>query len=193
MLGAIYKQANAGMGLMGEMTFILRGKDGKVKKLWNENKLGKFLFKLGFDIRIPFITGCYGDKKVIKNLITNAGLAGVASRINGSGAEAAFTYLQVGVGTTPAAAADTILESAITDSGLERAAATCTRVQTTVANDTAQLDKTWSVSGSKAVTECGAFNAAAAGVLLGRQVFTAINVTSGDSLQIQYKFAVSTT
>lgn len=182
-----------GMGLMGEMTFVLRDKDGNVKRLWNENKLGKFLFKLGFDIRIPFITGCYGNKKVIKNLITNVGLAGVASRINGAGSEAAFTYLEVGVGTNAAAAGDTTLQTPITDSGLARAAATCTRVTTTRTNDTAQLDKTWSVSGTKAVTECGAFNASSNGVLLGRQVFTAINVTSGDSLQIQYKFAVSTT
>lgn len=187
------ENAAAKFGLMGEMTFVLKDRNGNVKRLWNENKLGKFLFKLGIDLRIPFVTGFYDNKKVVRNLITSAGLAGVASRINGAGSEAAFTYLEVGVGTTAANAANTALESAITDSGLARAAATCSRVQTTVSNDTAQLDKTWSVSGTKAVTECGAFNAASTGVLLGRQVFTAINVTSGDSLQIVYKFAVSTT
>jgi hypothetical protein len=60
-----------------------------------------------------------------------------------------------------------------------------------VTNDTAQLDKTWSVSGTKAVTECGIFNDASAGTLLGRQVFTAVNVVSGDSLQVIYKVACS--
>lgn len=130
-------------------------------------------------------------ERKIHNLITSTGKAGAASRLNGSGAEAAFTYLATGIGTTAAAAGNTTLESEITDSGLERAAATCTRVQTTVANDTAQLDKTWSVTGTKAVTECGILNAAAVGVLLGRQVFTAVNVVSGDSLQIIYKVACS--
>ena len=103
---------------------------------------------------------------------------------------AAFTYLAVGIGTTAADAADTALESEIVDSGLERAAATCSRVTTDVTNDTAQLLKSWSVTGTKAVTEAGALNAASTGTLLGRQVFSAINVVSGDTLQITYKFDV---
>lgn len=117
-------------------------------------------------------------------MITNAGKAGIASRINGAGSEAAFTFAGVGTGTTPAAVGDTTLEAEIVDSGLERAAATCTRVTTTVANDTAQLDKTFSVTGTKAVTECGIFNAISAGVMAARNVFSAVNVISGDSLQI---------
>lgn len=181
---------NAKLGIMGVQTFILRDKDGNIKKLWNENKLGKFLFKLGFDIRIPFITGYNADSKIVKNLITYAGYAGMASRLNGSGSEAAFTYLAVGTGTNAAATGDTTLQTEITDSGLERAAATATRITTAQTNDTAKLDKTWSVTGSKAVTECGALNAGAAGVLLGRQVFSAINVANGDSLQIIYTFQI---
>jgi hypothetical protein len=178
------------MGILGTQTFILKDKDGNIKKLWNENRLGKFLFKLGFDIRLPFITGSYGDKKIVRNLITYAGYAGMASRLNGSGAEAAFTYLGVGIGTTAAATANTTLESEIVDSGLERAAATCTRITTAQTNDTAKLDKTWSVTGAKAVTECGALNAGSTGTLLGRQVFSAINVANGDSLQIIYTFQI---
>ena len=126
----------------------------------------------------------------VRNLIVDAGLAGLASRINGAGSEAAFTYLELGIGTTAADHADTTLESAITDSGLARAAATCTRTTTTVTNDTAKLSKTWSsITGSKAVTEVGAFNADASGTLLGRQVFAAVNVIAGDSLQVDYSFA----
>lgn len=130
-------------------------------------------------------------ERKIHNLITTTGKAGAASRLNGSGAEAAFTYLATGIGTTAAAAGNTALESEIVDSGLGRAAATCTRDTTSVTNDTAKLDKTWSVTGSKAVTECGILNAAAAGTLLGRQVFTAVNVVSGDSLEIIYRVACS--
>lgn len=144
-----------------------------------------------FRITVRDQWGRFKAIRQIKNLVVSAGKAGVASRINGSGAEAAFTYLAVGTGTTAAAAGDTTLEAEIVDSGLARAAATCTRVTTSVTNDTAQLDKTFSVTGTKAVTEAGALNAASTGTLLGRQVFSAVNVVNGDSLQITYKFQVS--
>lgn len=144
-----------------------------------------------FKVTVRDAFGRFKAIRHIKNLVVDAGKAGVASRINGAGAEAAFTYLAVGTGVTAANAADTTLGTEITDSGLARAAATCTRVTTSVTNDTAQLDKTFSVTGTKAVTEAGALNAASAGTLLGRQVFSAVNVVNGDSLQITYKFQVS--
>lgn len=184
-------QADA-MGLQGIQVFTLRDKDGNVKKLWNENILGKYIrTHFGFELRIPLLCGLWRKSMTIKNLVTTVGKALVAGRINGYGTPAAATYLAVGTGTTAANAADTQLEAEITNSGLERAAATCTLVQTTTANDTAQLDKTFSVTGSEAVTECGALNNSSGGTLLGRQVFSAINVANGDSLQITYKFAVS--
>lgn len=131
------------------------------------------------------------DTGWLKNLITNAGLAGLASRTNGDGSEAAFTYLAVGTGTTAAAAGDTTLETEITDSGLARAAGTASRTTTTVTNDTARLTKTFSVTGTKAVTEIGILNAASTGTLLCRQVFTAVNVQNGDSLAVTYDVAAS--
>lgn len=133
--------------------------------------------------------GALKETRHIKNLITSAGKAGMASRCNGDGAEAAFTYLALGTGTGAAAAGDTTLGTESTDSGLARAAATCSRVTTTVTNDTAQLLKQWTASGSVAVTESGVLNAASAGTLLARQVFSAINCVSGDTLQITWKIA----
>lgn len=153
------KETSNGVGLMGLVKITARHKDGSI----------------------------FAERE-IRNLIVDAGLAGLASRINGDGSEAAFTYLAVGVGTGAAAAANTTLGTEITDSGLARAAATASRTTTTVANDTAKLSKTWTVTGTKAVTEVGALNAGAAGTLLGRQVFTAVNVNNGDSLQIDYSF-----
>lgn len=132
--------------------------------------------------------GAIKETRSLRNLIVDAGLAGLASRINGNGSEAAFTYLAVGTGTTAVDHEDTTLETEITDSGLARASATASRTTTNVANDTAKLSKTWSVSGSKAVTEVGALNADANGTLLGRQTFAAVNVADGDSLQIDYSF-----
>jgi hypothetical protein len=178
---------NEKMGIKGKMTFKLI-RNGEAKKLWNENLAGKLIRKItGLSLRLmPF--GYYDDKKVVRNLITNTGLAGLASRLNGDGSAAAFTYLALGTGTTGAAAGNTALEAEITDSGLERAAATPSRDTDTATNDTAVLTKTWTASGTKAVTEAGALNADVAGILLGRQVFDAINVVSGDSLQITYEF-----
>lgn len=132
-----------------------------------------------------FLTGRWVSELTRSNLITTAGKAGVASRINGSGAEAAFTAIAIGIGTTAAAVGDTALQSEITTNGGERGAATASRVTTDTTDDTARLVKTFTFTGSFAVTEAGALNNnSAAGVLLNRQVFTAVNVVSGDTLQI---------
>lgn len=171
--------------------YTLRDKNGKIKKLFQDNKFFRWLMKRKIVsphfFKIPFLLGNWQDLKTVHNLITNAGFAGAASRINGDGAEAAFTYIAVGSGTTAANVADTTLVTETAASGLERAAGTASRVQTTVANDTAQLTKTFTVTGTVAVTESGVLNAASVGVLLCRQVFSAINVVSGDSLTITWK------
>ena len=151
-------------GIMGVIEIICRGKDGKVK-----------------------------GERLVRNKITNAGLAAMAALLLTDVAEDSFDYIAVGVGTTAAAATDTTLETEITDSGLARAAGTGTRVTTTVTNDTAQLATTFSVTGSKAVTEAGMLNAASAGDLLARQVFSALNVVDGDSLAITWKIVFTET
>ena len=151
-------------GIMGVIEIICRGKDGKVK-----------------------------GERLVRNKITNAGLAAMAALLLTDVAEDSFDYIAVGVGTTAAAATDTTLETEITDSGLARAAGTGTRVTTTVTNDTAQLATTFSVTGSKAVTEAGMLNAASAGDLLARQVFSALNVVNGDSLAITWKIVFTET
>lgn len=130
------------------------------------------------------------EHREIHNLVVSAGAAGIASRINGSGAEAAFTFIAIGTGTTAAAAGDTTLQTEITTNGGARAACTTSRVTTDVTNDTAQCVLTYSFTGAFAVTESGYLNAASAGTLLSRQVFSAINVASGDSLQITWKIDV---
>ena len=181
----------AKLHLKENVTYKVLDKGGNPKKIFKENLLWKIVHKFfKLDIQIPYLFGSWVDSKTLSNLVVTAGKAAIAALINGSGAGAAFTYLAVGVGTTAADAANTTLESEIVDSGLERASATCSRVTTDVTNDTAQLLKSWTVTGTKAVTECGALNAASTGTLLGRQVFSAINVVSGDTLQITYRFDV---
>lgn len=131
--------------------------------------------------------GLIRDARIVRNIITNTGKAGMASRFNGAGSEAAFTYLALGTGSTAAAAGDTALETEIVASGLERANATVSRVTTTQTNDTAQALHTWTASGSVSPSEVGLLNAASVGVLAARQVFTAVPLVSSDSFQITYK------
>lgn len=132
-------------------------------------------------------------QKDIDNTVTNAGLAEVASLIltDDPGTATAFDYIAIGTGTTAADATDTTLETEITTGGGSRAAGTGTLSTTTVTDDTAELEVTFSFTSSFAVTESGVFNAASAGTMLARQVFSAINVANGDSLTITWKITFS--
>ena len=189
---------NSNAKILGKenVEYRLFDKDGNTKKIFQENKLFTWLMKKGIlsphASKIPFILGHWSDKKVIANLVTDAGFAAVAGQINGVGSVAAFTYIELGTGTTAADHADTAVETPISDSGLQRAAATCTLVTTTIANDTAQLLKSFSVTGAKAITESGVLNDATTGTLLARQVFAAVNVVNTDTFQMTWKFKVAT-
>lgn len=196
--------------------FKMTDKNGKAVKLFQDGKLNRailslFRDKLGiqpigkdgqvkpgllnhiaaYGIRINGLTGMWANEISFANLITSAGFAGISSRLNGSGSEAAFTYIALGTGTNAAAAGDTTLQTEITDSGLTRQSATVSRTTTTVTNDTARLTYTWTASGTKAVTESGVLNAASVGTLLNRQVFSAVNLVSGNSFQATHDFAFS--
>lgn len=127
------------------------------------------------------------------NALTNTGFAEVAGLINSdqAGSHTAWDYVAVGTGTTAATATDTELETEETENSLGRSAGTGTRVTVNVSNDTSQIVKSFSVTGSVAVTESGVLNAGATGVLLCRQTFSAINVADGDTLQITWKITVA--
>jgi len=126
-----------------------------------------------------------------KNGITNAGFAEVAGLLLADVGGSAFDYVAIGTGTTAFSASDTALETEI-----KRKAGTGSRVTTTVTNDTAQLQATFSSSdgltGSSAVTESGVLNASSDGTLLCRQTFSALNLNwdSGDSLQVTWKIQI---
>lgn len=208
------RAARAQAPLKENVQYVLRDANGNIKPIFTENRFGKALLralrkrinpynengtqKEGllarlalYGLQIEGLTGTWGNQRVIANLVVSAGKAGVASRINGSGGEAAFTYIAIGTGATAAAAGDTTLQTEIASGGGSRASATASRVTTTVTNDTAQLVLTYNFTSSFAVTESGVLNAASVGVLLCRQVFSAINVVNGDSLQVTWKIQAS--
>lgn len=181
--------------LKENVTYVLRDAQGNVKPLFQENKLYRFLLKHGIvtpSMQIPVLFGFWRNERVLSNLVVNAGLAGTASRINGSGAEAAFTYIALGTDATAAAAANTALGAEISTNGGARANSTASRTTTTVTNDTARLVNTFNFTGTLAIVESGVLNAASVGTLLARQVFSTINVGNGDSLQVTWDFAVTT-
>lgn len=132
-------------------------------------------------------------EQIIKNIIVNAGKAEAAGLLNGEETTGPFTFLSIGVGATGELVTDTILDSEITTGGGSRAAATCSRVTTTVANDTAQMVKEWTFSASFSVVESGAFNhiTPGTGEMLCRKTFSAYAVVSGDKLEVTWKVAVS--
>lgn len=173
--------------------------NGKPKLLFQDNRLCSALIRSGRLSPLwqtkwyaPFVRpllGHYSETKVVKNKIVNAGLALAAGLLNGSGSPTTPTYIAVGTGTTAVAATDTTLQTESSTSGLSRAAATVSLVTTTVTNDTAQWVKSFSVTGSVAVTESGVFNASSNGTMLCRQTFSAVNVINGDTFQVTWKVA----
>jgi hypothetical protein len=153
-------------------------KKGRLSPLWINQWYSRLL--------APFL-GHYALSKNVSNLITNAGRGLISGLINGSGSPAAATFIAVGTGATAASTADTALQTEIATSGLSRAAGTVSLITGSITNDTAQVTKSFSVTGSVAVTEAGLLNAASVGTLLCRQVFSAINVANGDTLQVTWK------
>ena len=120
--------------------------------------------------------------------VTAAGKAAMADLFGDVNSIAAFTYLELGSSDTAFADTQTALVSAITGSGLARAAATVTRTTTTDTNDTTQLSKTWTASGSQTVREIGVFNASSSGTMAARSVLsTARSLTSGNTYTGTYK------
>lgn len=122
------------------------------------------------------------------NTITNVGHAAANGRISNQGSYSPFVNLAIGTGTQATPATSTALATEITTNGGARGAATATQVTTSVTNDTTQLVKTWTFTGSFAITEEGIFdNASSGGNMLAYQSFSAINVVSGDQLTVTHK------
>lgn len=163
------------------------------KPQFADNWLWKLINKvLHLDLKIPFVTGHWTTKAVKHNLVTTVGKKAVADQLGGT-TTAPMTAVALGIGTTAAAAGDTTLESEIVADGGERGAATVSNQTTTTTGDTERWIKTFTFTGSRAVTEEGILNNnTSGGVLLARQVFSAVNVVSGDSLQITHNVQVTT-
>ena len=113
-------------------------------------------------------------------VVANTGLAQTAELIIGAGT--AMSNISIGTGTTAFDSTSTALNNEY-----KRDTATTSTATTDVTGDTSQFIHTFSFTESKAITEAGVFNSSGAGEMLAAQTFSAVNVASGDSLQITFK------
>ena len=101
------------------------------------------------------------DTREVDNLVVDTGLAFIASRMKDASATA-MTHMELGTGTTAAAAGDTAIETVISGS---RTALTSTTV---TSNAVAYVCSFAAGTGTGAVTEAGILNASSGGTLLCR-------------------------
>lgn len=120
----------------------------------------------------------------IHNLVVNTGLNYIVSRMKDTSATA-MSHMELGTGTTAAAAADTALQTAISGS---RVALTSTTVSSNTITYVASFP---AGTGTGAVTEAGIFNAASAGTMACRTVFPVVNKQAGDSMTVTWTITVS--
>ena len=118
----------------------------------------------------------------VDNLVVTAGKGYVASRIKDATATA-MSHMEIGSGSTAAAASDTALGSA-----LGRVSLTSTSVSSAVVTYVATFG---AGTGTGAVTEAGLFNASSGGTMLCRTVFSVVNKGSADSMTITWTVTVS--
>ena len=122
------------------------------------------------------------EERLVPNAMTTTGLASVAALLVADKAFTGYDYIAYGTGVTAVASANTALEAEVARMGTSG-----TVVTTTSALDTGQFVSITTFGASFAITEAGVLNASSSGNLLCRQTFAAINVVSGDSLQVTYK------
>jgi len=176
------------MKVTGIVERRLFGPDGSPKKQFKGNALWEALKNtVGKDLQIPFVTGYWTTAAIAHNTITSVGKKLMADQLGGTVTTPA-TAIAIGIGTP----GTTALGSEITTNGGARGAATVTNTTTTTTGDTEQWIKTFTFTGSFAITEEGVFNnVSSGGIMVASQSFSAVNVNSGDSFQITHQIKFS--
>jgi len=148
---------NEKLKMTGDVSLVLRGVDGQVK-----------------------------ETREIKNLVVNAGLAYVISRMVGT-AKAVMSHMALGSGTTAAAAGNTDLESILGS----REALDSTTIAGSNNEQVVYVASFEAGDATGAVTEAGIFNASTAGDMLCRTVFAVVNKGANDSLTVTWTITLA--
>lgn len=138
------------------------------------------------EIRVRGADGKTKHVEVHKNLVVTTGRNHIADQMAGQ-SQAAMSHMAIGSGTTAQAATDTALQTEISrkaftskDQGAGLDAHKVVYVAEWPAGD-----------GTGAIAEAGIFNAAAAGVMLCRTVFSVKNKGASDSLTLTWTISFS--
>jgi hypothetical protein len=146
--------------------------------------------KITGDVQITVFDPASGevkDTREIKNLVVTAGKTFIAAAMlkTTTNSPAAMTHMELGTGTTAAAAGDTALQAAISGARVTFSSATsASNVVTYAASFPAG-------TGTGAVTEAGIFNASSAGTMLCRTVFSVVNKGAADAMSVTWTITVS--
>jgi hypothetical protein len=143
--------------MTGDVSLVLRGADGQIK-----------------------------ETRKIKNLVVNAGLAYVISRMVGT-AKAVMSHMALGSGTTAAAAGNTDMESILGS----REALDSTTISGSNNEKVVYVSSFEPGDATGAVTEAGIFNASTAGDMLCRTVFAVVNKSANDSLTVTWTITLA--
>lgn len=141
----------------GRLSIVLRDKDGNVK-----------------------------DERDVDNLVVNAGLAYIISRMAGT-AKSVMSHMGLGSGTTAAAAGQADL---ITLLG-SREALDSTTIAGTNSEKVVYVASFEAGDATGAVTEAGIFNAASSGDMLCRTVFPVVNKSADDAMTVTWTITLS--
>lgn len=139
-------------------------------------------------------TGAIEDYGMVsRRLVTTAGVNYIASDMNDGGSDInLFDFHGLGTGTNAEAVGDTALQTELTTEYTGNVRATGTPSNPS-ANIYRSVGTNTMDSGTPAVTEHGLFSISAAGTLLDRSTFSAVNLVgaNGDSLQTTYNFTIT--
>ena len=122
------------------------------------------------------------ETRELENLVVDAGLAYIASRMKDDSATA-LSHMAIGTGTTAAASGNTAL-------GTEAARVALTST-TVTSNAVAYVCSFAAGTGTGAITEAGILNAGSGGTLLCRTVFSVVNKGASDSMTITWTVTIS--
>jgi hypothetical protein len=148
---------NENLKLSGQLNIVLKDKAGNIK-----------------------------DQREVKNLVVNAGLAYIASRMVGT-SKSVMSHMALGSGTTAAAAGQTDLVSILGS----REALDSTTISGTNNEKVVYVSSFEAGDATGAVTEAGIFNAATSGDMLCRTVFSVVNKAADDTMSVTWTITLS--
>ena len=133
-------------------------------------------------VEIKDKNGLVKETREVKNLVVQAGLDFIASRMKDTTADV-MSHMGIGTGSSAAASSDTTL-------GTEAARQALT--STTVNNNAVSYVASFAAgTGTGAITEAGILNAGSGGTLLCRTVFSVVNKGASDSMTITWTVTIS--